>query len=82
MFKKGDIVVCIDANDTNNQLKYLNKYVVNSCTNTENIFSIKTNYKSIVVIEGISVAFVGDRFKLLSEIRFEKLEKIKNEFHR
>lgn len=75
-FRVGDKVVCInDSNHNDVSLGFLlekNKvYIVKKVVNNE-------VYNAIKVEELLGINFNQDRFRLLSDVRKEKLNKIKN----
>jgi hypothetical protein len=70
-FKVGDKVVCIDNNGKNNLI--LNKtYTIKRCV-------MFADTARISLVEFPISAFFTNRFKLLSEVRKEKLKQLRNE---
>ncbi len=68
MFKTGDKVVCINSvvyNDVN--LVLHNTYVICETFNFNGVN---------IIVDGRKIALSGDRFKLLSDFRKQKIEKI------
>lgn len=76
MFKKGDIVICIDNGEMENQIILYKEYIVEaSFKEIEKHFPDISN-RDILMLKNIDTVFVGNRFRLLSKIRREKIENI------
>lgn len=73
MFEKGDAIVCTDNNGVgiSDILILHKKYIVDNV-------SIFADGTIMVVLHNVESIFMGDRFKKLSTIRKEKIDKLKN----
>jgi hypothetical protein len=78
-FKTDDIVVCIDDIIDDKFIDHYNYKEMKSILKLNNKYRIYTSLGTEIVVENSPFAFRADRFKLLSEIRKEKLKLLRNE---
>lgn len=79
MFKKGNIVICIDNDKYEKYLEINKKYIVES--HTINSFSSST-IAEFVIVKDVNGAWSPDKFRTLSQLRKEKIKKLLNEINR
>ena len=74
MFKKGDKVVLIDDDDLDDNMGAVlyGEYIVEGYVGNKE-FNIRT---PLMILEGISAAFAGERFITLIQFRKQKIKKL------
>lgn len=76
MFKVGDKVVCIDISNLSNEFKNININEIYTIEYIDELDYMDSNYLSL---KNIYFKYLSHRFKLLLEVRKEKIKNIINE---
>lgn len=79
MFKKGDKVVLIDDDDLDILgVELYGVYTVDSYVDESPVMN---KFTPLIILDGISAAFAGERFVSVVEFRKQKLDKLINNLY-
>jgi len=76
-FKKGDKVVLIDDDDLDILVELYGVYTVESYVDKSPIMN---KFTPLIILEGVSAAFAGERFISLVQFRKQKIEKLLSKY--
>ena len=75
-FRSGDRVICIDVDDDDTNLEFHKIYTIKH-GNGDTDKHLRTFVDKLVTIREINTVYKEDRFRLLSEVRKEIINKIR-----